>query len=202
MTGIDTSGAGRQPAPAGLGREDGSSVYLAGQILAAIADALIELGDQALTATGVDGRPTLPVEDRQSGYVGGIRVGYTQMYDGKTTATLKPDDPALVRWALASDRYRHNVITVQMLAPAVVDELKKHAVKVGAPVDKHGELVPGLALKKGDPTPYKRLDKQILAELLAPERINQLAHALLAGTANLPGLSALPTAVPAEGSTP
>ncbi|TMR88304.1 hypothetical protein [Nonomuraea basaltis] len=176
-------------APAVVDREAASSLYLAGRLLELISKALIALGDDGLTAIAEGGKPVMPVEDRQSGYIGGTRLGYTQMNDGKTEADLKPDDPRLVAWALASDHYRHNVLTMQVLAPAVVTEIKKHAVKMGAPVDRHGEVVPGLTLKKGDPTPFKHLDKQLVAEVLAPERIRALAHALLTGLATLPGLT-------------
>lgn len=183
-------------APAVVDRRAASGLYLAGRLLESIAKALIALGDDGLTATLPDGKPVMPVDDRQSGYIGGTRLGFTQMNDGKTTAELEPDNPRLVAWALASDRYRHNVLTVQILAPAVVAEIKKHALKMGAPVDRHGEIVPGLSLKKGDPTPFKHLDKQLVAEVLAPERIRALAHALLSGLATLPGL---PTSTDAEG---
>ncbi|WP_433513887.1 hypothetical protein ACQP2T_61785 [Nonomuraea sp. CA-143628] len=186
MTGVEHATAG--PAPAVADREAASSLYLAGRLLESIAKALVALGDDGLTAIEESGKPVMPVEDRQSGYIGKTRLGYTQMNDGKTTAELASDDPALVAWALASNRYRHNVLTVQILAPAVVAEIKKHALKMGAPVDRHGEIVPGLTIRKGDPTPFKHLDKQLVAEVLAPERIRALAHALLTGLATLPGL--------------
>ncbi|MGA4995937.1 hypothetical protein [Nonomuraea bangladeshensis] len=186
MSRVEQATAGAVPAVAD--REAASSLYLAGRLLELISKALIALGDEGLTATTPDGKPVLPVEDRQSGYIGGTRLGFTQMNDGKTTAELAGDDPRLVAWALKSDQYRHNVLTMQVLAPAVVAEIKKHALKVGAPVDRHGEIVPGLTLKKGDPTPFKHLDKQLVAEVLAPERIRALAHALLTGLAILPGL--------------
>ncbi|MEU4231170.1 hypothetical protein AB0F17_43335 [Nonomuraea sp. NPDC026600] len=187
MTSVEQTTAGL--APAVVDREAASSLYLAGRLLELISKALIALGDDGLTAIEESGKPVMPVEDRQSGWIGGTRLGYTQMNDGKTTPELAPDDPRLVAWALASDHYRHNVLTVQVLAPAVVAEIKKHALKMGAPVDRHGEVVPGLVLKKGDPTPFKHLDKQLVAEVLAPERIRTLAHALLTGLATLPGLS-------------
>ncbi|MFI6637193.1 hypothetical protein ACIBI7_50630 [Nonomuraea fuscirosea] len=186
MSSVEQATAGAQPAVAD--REAASSLYLAGRLLESIAKALIALGDDGLTATTPDGRPVMPVEDRQSGYIGGTRLGFTQMCDGKVTPELDPADPRLVAWALASDHYRHNVLTMQVLAPAVVAEIKKHAVKMGAPVDRHGEIVPGLTLKKGAPTPFKHLDKQLVAQVLAPERIRALAHALLTGLATLPGL--------------
>ncbi|MEU6713030.1 hypothetical protein ABZ897_16230 [Nonomuraea sp. NPDC046802] len=186
MTAVEHATAGTTPAVAD--REAASSVYLAGRLLETIAKALIALGDEGLTAVRPDGRPVMPVEDRESGWIGGTRLGFTQMNDGKTVADLEPDDPRLVAWALKSERYRQNVLTVQILAPAVVAEIKKHAVKMGAPVDRYGEIVPGLKLRKGDPTPFKHLDKQLVAEVTAPERIRALAHALLTGLATLPGL--------------
>ncbi|MEU4703410.1 hypothetical protein [Nonomuraea dietziae] len=196
---IDTVGAGVLPAPAG--RENGSSLYLAGRLLEAIGRKLSALGSQALAATREDGKPVLPVDDRQTGYMGPTRLGYTQMYDGKVTPELAADHPALVAWALANDHYRNHVITTQTLAPATVKALKDHAAKVGQPVDKHGEVVPGLTLRKGDPTPYQKLDEQLVAELIAPERIQALAWALLSGTATLPGLSAHTSAETPEGAS-
>ncbi|MFI6900265.1 hypothetical protein ACIBKY_03335 [Nonomuraea sp. NPDC050394] len=186
MTGVEQATA--DTAPAVEDREAASSLYLAGRLLESIAKALIVLGDDGLTSTTSDGKPVMPVDDRQSGYIGGTRLGFTQMNDGKTTAELAADDPRLVAWASKSPHYQHNVLTLQILAPAVVAEIKKHALKAGAPVDRHGEVVPGLSLKKGDPTPFKHLDKQLVAEVLAPERIRALAHALLTGLATLPGL--------------
>jgi hypothetical protein len=195
VTAIDHT-AGHVPAVAG--REAGSSVYLAGRVLEAVAKKLIELGDSALTRVE-GGRPVLEVDDRQSGYLGRVRLGYTQMHAPKMTPELEPDDPALVAWALASERYRDAVITKQVLTPEMVKRLKAHAVKVGEPVDAHGEVVPGLRLKPGDPTPYKHLDPKLVEELLAPERIHALAVALLSGRASLPGLV---VADPFEGGSP
>ncbi|SDH69281.1 hypothetical protein SAMN05421505_120102 [Sinosporangium album] len=170
-----------------LSREDASSVYLAGRLLEEIAKKLIALGGEAMAARTSDDLPVLPAGDCQSGYLGGLRLGSTRMDPPKITASLRADDPELVQWALDSPHYRHNVLTVQVLAPAVVEQIKKHAAKVGAPVDPNGEIVPGLTVTTGDPTPYKQLHKPLRDELVAPERIHALALALLAGEAALPG---------------
>ncbi|WP_433542109.1 hypothetical protein ACQP10_38125 (plasmid) [Streptosporangium sandarakinum] len=188
----ETTGAPVQGAPApgpALGRAGASHVYLVGRVLEELAKALYTYGDAHLTSTTANGALLLPVEDRESAYIGPHRIGRVQMYAPKKTASLKPDHPALIAWAKEREHYRHNVLTIEILAPAVVAALKAHAVKVGAAVDKYGEPVPGLTVSEGDPTPTKSLDKDFMAELLAPERIEQLAMDIIAGAVALPGLT-------------
>ncbi|MER5322333.1 hypothetical protein [Streptosporangium roseum] len=184
----ETTVAPEQGAPA-LDRAGASHVYVVGRILEELAKALYSYGGAQLSATKPNGALVLPIEDRESAFIGGRRAGRVQMYAPKVTATLKPDNPALVAWAKGNERYQHNVITIEVLTPAVVTALKAHAVKVGAPVDQYGEVVPGLSLTEGEPTPTKSLDKTFMEELLAPERIEQLVADIIAGAVALPGLA-------------
>ncbi|GAA4209452.1 hypothetical protein GCM10022252_76020 [Streptosporangium oxazolinicum] len=175
---------------AALGRTDGSRVFLAGRVLEAIAGKLIARGQAALNATGEHDVPVLPVGDRQSGYLGRHRMGRVLMADGKVTVSLEADHPAAVAWALGRDHYRAHVITYQALAPSLVEQLKAHAKTTGEPVDKNGEIVPGLTIRTGQPTPTKELDAEFMEQLLADEQIDALVEALLSGRATLPGLPA------------
>ncbi len=194
MTSLDeTTAAGTTPAApaAPIDKSGANRAWVWAQVLAAIADAVKKTAAAQLAGKRPDGSPVMTVGDRESSYLAGKRLGSAQMFAGKTTVTLDPDHPALVAWAKENPHYAHNVIQVEMLSPAVVDQLKKHAAKVGGPVDAHGDEIPGMSIGWGQPYLVKDLDEDLVADLLASERINRLVDAVVAGTIALPDLLAL-----------
>ncbi|WP_433357789.1 hypothetical protein ACQP25_44400 (plasmid) [Microtetraspora malaysiensis] len=186
--------AGEQPAAAGMDRYGANRAWMWAAVLEELAKAVRKVAAARLASTRPDGSPVMAVGDRETAFAGGRRLGSATMYDGKATATLAGDDPRLVAWAKERPHYEGAVIRVEMVTPAVVDELKKHAVKVRAPVDRHGEVIPGMTVKTGDPYLVRDLDRALVAEMLSPENVARIVEAVIAGMAAIPGVAELESA--------
>lgn len=164
-----TEGAGAPPPD----REAAALGYLLAKAGEIFAKAAVEAHATGLRATRSDKRPVLAAGDRQSAFLAGRRLGAVRMDKGATTAKVDPFDPEFVAWVKNNPRYAHNIREV--VEPAFAKKLQDHAKKVGEPITVHGEVVPGLTVRTGDPKPVQELVEDFATVIAAAIRASQLS---------------------------
>ncbi|MFI9845081.1 hypothetical protein ACIHFD_49240 [Nonomuraea sp. NPDC051941] len=139
-----------------------------------------------LRASRQDGTPVLAETDRESAFLAGLRLGAVLMKRGAVTVILDNTDPLFVAWVKDHPKYHTEIREV--VEPAFAKRLKDHARKVGKPIAPTGEMVPGMSIDVGDPTP---------TEELVDDWADVLAHAIASGALDPGRLFPLPPAAPA-----
>jgi hypothetical protein len=98
-------------------------------------------GMAALQELGVRGAMEARMPD-------GTPLGTVSIRKGRVTAKVTDLD-ALTEWV--ENHHPEHIVTVTSVRPAYVSVLLKQAQDAGAPVDKTGEVIPGVSVTEGEP---------------------------------------------------